>query len=188
MTYEDMTSRVVKKSYSRIDRFHRALTALSGLQNVSYEIMEKCAALNANNPEELRLLMNKTKMKKSLPRIASIWRQLGNNYRGLSILERQKAANIFKSINEKKSFLVLIPWIVIQIGRQDLMCFLKKASRKMQNKYELIINEAYWESSPGMGERSNSNEIRTSEERYVYEERQSQVEEKECHLEKELCS
>ena len=126
------------KNYLRKDRFYRLFHNLRGLQEVPCEIMKQIPA--DISLEGLKRFLKKRKhLRKYINKLPSIWYQLGHKTRIITEQESIRACQLFCKIVEKKSFLVLLPYICKEIGRTDLLKFLKKPSKAMMKKYDIFI-------------------------------------------------
>ena len=137
LSFEQTTHRV-PKVYTRRERFHRLLHNLRGLQNIPCEVMRQIP--HGKTVREVRnFLKSNKKLRKYCAKIPSVWRQLGNPMRTISDRELDRACSVFDKIKDKKSFIVLLPYVCSQIGRRDLLKFFKTPSKLMQTKYELFL-------------------------------------------------
>ena len=139
VTYDQYTQMSPNnKHYRRKDRFSRLFHNLRGLQEIPIPLMQKIPANLALG--ELKKHMKKSKdLRKFLNKLPSIWYQLGHKLLPISELERKRAVRLFCEIKEKKSFLVVLPYICKQIGRSDLLKYLKTPSDAMMKKYDLFL-------------------------------------------------
>ena len=127
-----------ERTYSRVDRFLRSIQNLRGLQFIPCEIMETIP--RKKTVAELRKWLKKNN-RKLLPKIASVWYQLGNRFRPIVPREIEEAKSWFLAVREKCSFLLLVPWVLEKIGRQDLLVFVKPPSTAILNKYKKFLPE-----------------------------------------------
>ena len=98
--------------------------------------------------------------KKIIGKISTIWRQLGHSFEPLNHKMFQAALHEFQNIQEKKSFILLLPYILDKIGRQDLCKFCKKPTQLLQIKYNLYVNETNWDEIRSLGGNCNENRLR----------------------------
>ena len=135
---ERLDTHPLVKKYSRKQRFMRLFHNLRGLQNIKHNIMRQI-------PPQIKLVNLRGFLKKNrflrrhCAKIPSIWRQLGHEMPDISEKDMEKACYCFCKIREKKSFLILLPFICIQIGRRDLLKFIKQPSKNIQKKYSIVI-------------------------------------------------
>ena len=101
------------------------------------EVLEACAHC-ATDYETLRAFVY-ANYKKYHNKCPSIWRQLGNCYRGLTPIEFDRLRLLFVAHERESSFLILIPYLLQQIGRDDLFRFIKLPSKFIQKKYNIQI-------------------------------------------------
>jgi len=160
-TYSDSINRQFVQVYSRKDRFHRLLCNLRGWQLVPHDIMKACDSANANSVSELKKHIFSCKtLKKHIGKISTIWRQLGHIFEPPSHRDFEKAMREFDNFKEKMSFVLLLPFILQKIGREDLCIFCKQPSQLLQKKYALYVNETYWNESRSLGGKSYKDRIR----------------------------
>ena len=126
-----------KKVVTRVDRFLRLCKNICGFQKVPEEVLEDCARF-ADDYKALRafVYVNHKKYHNKCP---SIWRQLGNCYEGLAPTEFDRLRLLFVAHDRESSFLILIPYLLQQIGRDDLFQFIKLPSKFIQKKYDIQI-------------------------------------------------
>ena len=120
------------RTYSRLDRFLRVLINLRGQQLVDESVLQQIP--RAKTVSELRVTL-KRQNPKLLPKIASVWYQQGNRTKPLTPCELQKAKLFFREVHEKCSFLILVPWVLRRLNRQDLLFFVKPPSPSVLAKY-----------------------------------------------------
>ena len=164
MTYEDSQTRVEKVIYSRKDRFHRLLCNLRGWQVVKCDAMKKIDnEFKGTTVNELKIYLLKHN-KKIIGKIATIWRQLGKKLCPPSHRDFKRALYEFEQIgNEKKSFILVLPYILDKIGRQDLCRFCKLPTQILQKKYNLYVNEESWNEDRGVGRNCDENRFGTDQ-------------------------
>ena len=126
-----------KRSYSRTDRFKRLLLNLNGLQWVDHDILKQCEP-HFTSVIALKRWMATTPLKRHRNKIASICRQLGMKWKILTDLEIKFAQELFHK-NHSKSYLVLLPYVLKRIGRDDLLQFTKIPSIAVQKKHNIFI-------------------------------------------------
>ena len=127
------------RTYSRLDRFKRTFHNLRGLQRIPEELMKLIPKRNWT-VESLRVFMKRhPQLKKILSKIPSVWYQLGYKGDPISYEEAHQAAMLFRRVRGKISFLVLVPWVLKQIGREDLLQFCKTPSPSMIKKYMPLL-------------------------------------------------
>jgi len=126
-----------KKHYHRRDRFKRLFHNLQGLQEIPIPVMEQIPK-NISIPK-LRKYLKKNNMRNYGSKIASIWRQLGHEMKPISPCEIIRACHFFDEIKEKKSFLIVLPFICQKMNRSDLLMFLKPVSEAIKKKYQLLL-------------------------------------------------
>lgn len=126
------------KRVTRVQRFARLCKNLQGLQSVPCDVLESCKDID--NIKTLRKFMKKHHHK-HLKKLPSVWRQTGHNFRGPTVEEIDRLCFLFNSQETNKSFLVLLPKLLIQIGRPDLLSFVKIPSLTVQKKYNCLIND-----------------------------------------------
>lgn len=132
-----------KRRYNRNDRFVRILRGLNGVENVPCEIVSQIPPCTC--PQALRIFMSKRKnLKPYLPKLASVFYQLGNKYAPLSPTEIAAARRVFVGL-PRCSFIITVPLVLNCIHRQDLLRFCKPLSKNMEKKY-IATNEAYLKS------------------------------------------
>ena len=124
--------------YTRQGRFERLLKNLRGWQTVGCDIVAAC--VHCETILTLRTFLNSNaNMRSYIGKIPSIWRNLGHRFEPMSELDIKRAIWEFNCIMEKKSFLVLLPYIIKKIGRADLLEFCKMPTIAIQKKYNLYI-------------------------------------------------
>ena len=127
------------RAYSRKKRFMRLFLNLQGRQNISADIMEKIPK-HCKTPGELSLeLRNIQSLRSYRSKLPSIWYQLGHKWEPFSEAQIAKASIIFSQVHSKVSFLILLPWICAQIGREDMCKFCKPISPALYKKYEHVL-------------------------------------------------
>ena len=128
-----------KKVVTRVDRFLRLCKNICGFQKVPEEVLEACAHC-ATDYKALRAFVY-ANYKKYHNKCPSIWRQLGNCFRGLTPIEFDRLRLLFVAHERESSFLILIPYLLQQIGRDDLFRFIKLPSKFIQKKYNIQIKK-----------------------------------------------
>ena len=129
-----------KRPYCRQKRFLRIFSNLQGNQNVPNDVMERISVRKFADPQELsQFIKNDHSLRKYRGKIASIWYLLGNRWPPITQAELMKARAVFNSMTEKVSFLVLIPYTCIMVGREDLLCFCKSVSPNLWRKYSQFL-------------------------------------------------
>lgn len=124
--------------YTREGRFERLLKNLRGWQLVKDDVMEKCKC--CNSVDDLRARINSLpELRQHAGKIATIWRNLGHIIEPMTPYHIKMALFEFNKIMEKKSFLVLLPYILKKIGRGDLIKFCKMPTMVIQKKYNLYL-------------------------------------------------
>ena len=158
MTYQDSQSRVERIVYSRKDRFYRLLCNLRGWQLIKCDVMKKIDdEFKGTTVEDLKRYLIKNN-KKIIGKLATIWRMLGNEIEPPSHMDFKAALFEFEQIeNTKKSFILLLPYILEKIGRRDLCRFCKKPTQILQKKYNLYVNEESWDETRSLGRESGEN-------------------------------
>jgi len=146
MTFADSQNRTVQQVYSRNDRFHRLLANIRGWQTIKVPEMQEIASYgHFETVGELREALIENGNKKNLNKIATVWRQLGNKFTPPSQTDFLRAADEFRKIRGKTSYILLVPYILEKIGRADLCRFCKKPTRLLQKKYQYFVNESNWD-------------------------------------------
>ena len=145
-TFETSQRRISEIIYSREDRFYRLMCNLRGWQSIKFNEMKKIdSKFNGKTVAELRQILSCSELKHLLGKIATVWRQLGFPLEPPSLLDFKQAMHEFGLIgNTKKSFILLLPYILCKIGREDLCRFCKPPTKLLQRKYMLSVNEAHW--------------------------------------------
>ena len=126
------------KNYTRKDRFCRLFHNLRGLQEIPIPVMEQIPP-NLSLEGLKKFLKKRKHLRKYLNKLPSIWRQLGHKLEIITDQESTRARHMFNNISQKKSFLVVLPYVCKNIGRPDLLKYLKTPSVAMMKKYNLFL-------------------------------------------------
>ena len=136
-TYTDKTCNVFKPRYTRECRLNRLLANLRGWQQIPDEVMLECLPFKSDLTG-LKIHMKKTKsLRKFFGKLPSIWRNLGNIFHCISRREITLCIYKFREMNRKISFIILVPYLLKQIGLDSLLVFLKKPSKSILKKYDV---------------------------------------------------
>lgn len=128
--------RQTPRTYSRQDRFMRTIGNLRGQQHIEPDEMARipyCKTVPA-----LRSYL-KQHNRRLLPKIASVWYQMGHRTAPLTPEELKRCEHLFLSVKRKCSFLILVPWVLQQLGRPDLLRFVKPPSKGVMKKYANLL-------------------------------------------------
>ena len=132
------------KIYSRRDRFRRLISAFKGHANVPPHVIEKLHAC-----EDLALLKKRMKkdkkIRKFLPRICSVWRLLGHIPPVVTPEDIQRALFFYEEIRKlinlnNVSFIVLVPYCLKFLKRDDMIRFCKPPSKMLLLKYKEVCD------------------------------------------------
>ena len=124
------------KKVTRAQRFARLCKNLRGFQNIPDEVLEECQHFTTLPELKAHLKATNPKLLKKLP---SIWRQTGHLFRGPTEEELERLKFLFNAQSKSRSFLVTLPKLLIEIGRQDLLQFIKIPSRAVQKKHDCLL-------------------------------------------------
>lgn len=133
----------ITKPYSKRSRFKRVFKNLRGWQVVDYEVCKTVSNLKTV-PEILNKLREINK-KNHIPKIASIWRNLGRVVLPITDQEVKNAMQLYDKVKEHCSLIYLVPAICKALGRLDLLQFLRVPSQQMQKQYahlsEILVKD-----------------------------------------------
>ena len=131
---------IARRAYSREDRFFRLLGNLQGHQHIPEEVMTSIPKAAAATLEKLcEYLKRNVKLRVFRNRLPSIWYHLGHRWSNITEFEMRKAKEVFRSVKDKISYLVLLPYVLCEIDRLDLLRFTKPISKNMFKKYEEFL-------------------------------------------------
>ena len=160
VTYDTIHKRRKEESYSRRDRFFRLFCNLRGWQVVKTELVERIAAQGPfKTVAALRRFLKKHE-KKDLNKLPTIWRSLGKRFEPPSEQDFRMAMWEFMKISAKKSFILILPYILEKIGRADLCKFCKRPTKLLQKKYSVYINEENWDETGSLVGKSQGDSFR----------------------------
>ena len=136
-----------RRVYSREVRFFRLLANIEGKQNVRREVIQAIPEEARESLESLaNFLRESSELRAQRNKIASIWYQLGHRWPSLSWAENEHAKFVFRAVNKKISYLILLPYVLCEIGRADLVKFTKPISKNMQKQYSAFLKGTALES------------------------------------------
>ena len=132
------------KVYSRRDRFRRLMSAFKGHANVPVHVIEKLHACEDLDLLKKRMKRDK-KIRKYLPRICSVWRLLGHSPPIVTPEDISRALYFYEEIKKlvdlkNVSFIVLVPYCLKFLKRDDMIRFCKPPSKMLLTKYKDICD------------------------------------------------
>ena len=137
------------KIYSRRDRFRRLIAAFKGHANVPIWVIEKLHTCDDLMLLKKRMKKNK-KIRRFLPRICSVWRLLGHTPPTVTPEDQKRALFFYDEIRhqiclDNVSFIVLVPYCLRFLEREDMIKFCKPPSKMLLAKYQEVceIMESY---------------------------------------------
>lgn len=127
---------IARRAYSREDRFFRLLVNLEGQQQIPKEVMTNIPVSVTDSISKLgAFLKRNVELRAFRNKLPSIWYHLGHRWNNITDWEMRKARAVFRQVREKISYLVLLPYVLCEIERLDLLQFTKPISKNMFKKY-----------------------------------------------------